>query len=44
MLSPGCYVAFLDKSPFVESPLAGVESEDSVAIVYGISKGQDDGR
>ena len=44
LLSPGCYIAYLDKSPFVESPLVGVKSEDSVAIVYGISKGPDDGR
>jgi hypothetical protein len=40
MLSPGCYIAFLERSPFLESPLAGVQSEDTVAIVYGISKGQ----
>ncbi len=44
MVSPGGYVAFLDESPFVESPLEGVRPEDTVAIVYGISKGQDDGR
>ena len=44
MLTPGCYVAILDKSPFVETPLDGVDSEDTVAIVYGISKGPDDGR
>ena len=44
MLSRSSYVAYLDKSPFVESPLAGVESEDTAAIVYGISKGQNDGR
>jgi len=43
-LSPGCYVAFLDHSPFVEAPLEGVISEDTVAIVYGIGKGPDDGR
>lgn len=44
LLVPGCYLAYLERSPFVDRPLAGVESEDSVAIVYGISKGQDDGR
>ena len=43
-IAPGGYVAFLEKSPFVESPLAGAECEDTVAIVCGISKGQDDGR
>lgn len=37
-LSPGCYIAFLEKSPFVESPLEGVEAKDSVAIVYGICR------
>lgn len=44
VLTPGTYVAFLDKSPFVESPLDGAETEDTAAIVYGISKGQQDGR
>ena len=43
-LPRGCYIAYLDKSSFVKSPLAGVESKHSVAIVYGISKGPDDGR
>jgi hypothetical protein len=37
LLSPGCYLAYLDKSPFVESPLPSVDSEHSAAIVYGIS-------
>ncbi|MBN1395839.1 MAG: hypothetical protein JW959_12525 [Pirellulales bacterium] len=44
MLSPGRYVAFLDESPFVESPLAGVDPEHTAAIVYGIMKGDGDGR
>lgn len=43
-LAPGSYVALLSKSPFVEAPLGGVISEHTVAIVYGISKGPDDGR
>ncbi len=43
-LSPGYYVAFLDQSPFVESPLDGVESDHTAAIVYGISKEPNDGR
>lgn len=43
-LKPGSYVAFLDKSPFVEAPLEGVRSEDTVAVVYGICKEADDGR
>jgi len=44
MLAPGSYIAFLSKSPFVEAPLAGVTSEDTMAIVYGICKEQEDGR
>jgi hypothetical protein len=44
MLGPGCYIAVLDKSPFIESPLAGVAFEDTTAIVYGICKEQEDGR
>jgi hypothetical protein len=44
LLAPGCYLAQLDRSPFVESPLAGVEPEHSTAIVYGIMRGQEDGR
>jgi hypothetical protein len=44
LLAPGCYLAYLDKSPFVESPLVGVRSADTLAIVYGISKEQDNGR
>jgi len=43
MLSPGCYWAFLSDSPFVEKPLEGVVSEDTLAIVYGITKEADDG-
>lgn len=43
-LSPGCYIAYLKKSPFVESALASVEPEHTVAIVYGISKESGDGR
>jgi hypothetical protein len=44
MLVRGSYIAFLENSPFVEQPLEGVNSEHTVAIVYGISKGADDGR
>jgi len=44
ILPPGGYVAFLEQSPFVESPLAGADCEDTVAIVCGILKGRDDGR
>ena len=44
LLAPGRYLAYLDKSPFIESPLAGVKSEDTLAIVYGISQEQDHGR
>ncbi|MDY0170360.1 MAG: hypothetical protein RBS80_27695 [Thermoguttaceae bacterium] len=44
LLAPGCYIACLDRSPFVESPLAAAAPEHTVAIVYGIMKGQHDGR
>ena len=44
LLAPGGYVAFLDKSPFIESPLADADCQDTVAIVCGISKGALDGR
>jgi len=37
-LAPGCYVAFLDASPFVEQTLSGTPPQNSVAIVYGIYK------
>ncbi|MFW5692727.1 MAG: hypothetical protein ACOCWL_00790, partial [Thermoguttaceae bacterium] len=36
LLAPGCYIAFLDRSPFIESPMAGVEPEHTAAIVYGV--------
>jgi hypothetical protein len=38
------YAAVLDKSPFVETPLEGVVSEDTAAIVCGKWKEADDGR
>jgi len=44
ILSAGGYVAFLDKSPFIESPVAGASCEHTVAIVCGISEGPGDGR
>ncbi len=43
-LAPGTYIAYLQRSPFVGASLAGTESEDSLAIVYGICKEQEDGR
>ena len=43
-LSPGTYIAVLDKSPFIERPLDGAAVEDTAAIVFGISKEQADGR
>ncbi len=43
-LAPGGYVAFLDQSPFIESPIAGAKCEHTVAIVCGISEGPGDGR
>jgi hypothetical protein len=44
VLSPNCYLASLRASPFVESPLSGASCQHTAAIVYGISKGDDDGR
>ncbi|MFW6171178.1 MAG: hypothetical protein ACODAD_11865, partial [Planctomycetota bacterium] len=44
LLSPGCYIAFLDNTPFIEPALSDVDPEDTVAIVHGISEEQDDGR
>ena len=41
---PQGYVAILHRSPFVESPMADVASQDTVAVVYGKLKGADDGR
>jgi hypothetical protein len=41
LLSPGGYVAVLDKSPFMEPSLPGAACQDTVAIVRGISKGPD---
>ena len=37
-LAPGGYIAILDHSPFVETPLPNVEAEDTATIVYGIAK------
>jgi len=44
LLIPGSYTALLAESPFMEKPLAGITSEDTAAIVFGISKEPDDGR
>jgi hypothetical protein len=38
LVAPGGYAAVLVRSPFIESPLAGAGSEDTVAIVCGTSK------
>lgn len=40
LLMPGSYIAFLDQSPFLETTMPSVQSEDTAAIVFGISKGQ----
>ncbi len=40
LLIPGSYIAFLDQSPFLETTMPGVQSEDTAAVVFGISKGQ----
>jgi hypothetical protein len=44
LLAPGCYVALLAESPFIESPLAGVDRQDTAAIVCGICEGNGDVR
>jgi hypothetical protein len=44
LLVPNSYVAILSESPFVEKPLSGINSEDTSAIVFGLSKGSDHGR
>jgi hypothetical protein len=44
LLAPGTYLAVLSDSPFIESPLAGVSLAGSPAVVYGISKVEEDGR
>jgi hypothetical protein len=44
VLAPGGYIAILDKSPFLETALPGTDTEDSAAIVVGVSKGHDNGR
>lgn len=43
-LGPGDYIAILNKSPFVETPLENINSEDTSAIVCGVSKGAGNGR
>jgi hypothetical protein len=44
LLAPGTYLAVLSDSPFIESPMAGVSLAGSPAVVYGISKAEEDGR
>ncbi|MBO0725202.1 MAG: hypothetical protein J2P52_06355, partial [Blastocatellia bacterium] len=36
-LAPGCYLAALDASPFVEEGLKGVKTRKGRALVYGVS-------
>jgi hypothetical protein len=36
-LAPGCYLAELDTSPFVEEGLKGVETRKGRSLVYGVS-------
>jgi hypothetical protein len=35
-LAPGCYLAALDASPFVEEGLKGVETRKAHTLVYGV--------
>ncbi len=36
-LMPGCYLAVLDSSPFVEAGLSNVKTRKAHSLVYGIS-------
>jgi hypothetical protein len=36
-MAPGCYLAALDASPFVEEGLKGVKTRKSHTLVYGVS-------
>jgi len=40
-LAPGCYLATLDRSPFVEEGLKGVETRKGRALVYGVGAGEE---
>jgi hypothetical protein len=40
-LAPGCYLAALDRSPFVEEGLKGVETRKGRALVYGVGAGEE---
>jgi hypothetical protein len=37
-LQPGCYIAILDASPFIENGLRKTKSQETKAVVYGIRK------
>jgi hypothetical protein len=41
ILAPGCYLAALDTSPFVEEGLKGVETRKAQTLVYGVGAGEE---
>jgi hypothetical protein len=43
-LRPGCYLAELDDTPFLEEGLRGAVAHESRSVVYGILKGDGDAR
>jgi hypothetical protein len=43
-VAPGCYVAVIKQSPFLEDPLSSAPQDGSFGVIYGISARADDGR
>ena len=41
---PGCYVAVVKKSPFLEDPLVAAPQDGSSGVIYGITTRSDHGR
>ena len=43
-VAPGCYVAVVKKSPFLEDPLVAAPQEESFGVIYGIGARSGNGR
>ena len=43
-MTPGCYVAVVKKSPFLEDPLVAAPQEGSIGVIYGIGARSGNGR
>jgi hypothetical protein len=43
-VKPGCYVAVVKKSPFLEDPLVAAPQEGSIGVIYGIGARSGNGR